>query len=242
MKYALVTGGSRGIGKAICIQLAREGHHVIINYRTNTQEAQKTLDEIEQNGGSGELLPFDVSDAADIDQTLGQWMENNQDKHIEVLVNNAGITRDNLMVFMTDDEWRNVITTNQDSFFYVTRKLLKNMLVEKNGRIINVVSLSGQKGQPGQVNYAATKAAVIAATKSLAMEIGKKKVTVNAVSPGFIQTDMTAEMDEKQLKSLIPLNRFGQPEEVAEVVCFLASEKASYITGETISVNGGIYS
>ncbi len=242
MKYALVTGGSRGIGKAICIQLAQEGHHVIINYRSNRQEAQKTLEEIEENGGRGELLPFDVSNPNEINQALDKWTENNQDKYIEVLVNNAGITRDNLMVFMTDDEWENVISTNQDSFFFVTRKLLKNMLVKKSGRIINVVSLSGQKGQPGQVNYAATKAAVIAATKTLAMEVGKKKVTVNAVSPGFIKTDMTAEMDEKQLKSLVPLNRFGKPEEVAEVVCFLASEKASYITGETISVNGGMFS
>jgi 3-oxoacyl-[acyl-carrier protein] reductase len=157
-------------------------------------------------------------------------------------VNNAGLTRDNLMVFMSDDEWSDVMTTNLDSFFYVTRHLLQNMLVGKWGRIVNVVSLSGQKGLPGQVNYSASKGAVIAATKALAMEVGKKKVTVNAVSPGFIRTDMTKELDEKELSKMVPLRRFGEPSEVAEVVNFLVSEGASYITGETISVNGGMYS
>lgn len=242
MKYALVTGGSRGIGKGIAIKLAEDGYYVIINYRSNHGEAQATLDTIKNAGGNGELLPFDVSDPKQIEATLGGWMNDNQDKHIEVLVNNAGITRDNLMVFMTDEDWTSVISTNQDSFFFVTRQLLKNMIVNKNGRIINIVSLSGQKGHPGQVNYAAAKGAVIAATKSLAMELGKKKVTVNAVAPGFIRSDMTEQLNESELKHLIPLNRFGTVEEVAEVVSFLASPKASYITGETISVNGGMYS
>lgn len=242
MKYALVTGGSRGIGKAISIKLAQDGFYVLINYRINTLEATNTLNEIKSNGGNGELMQFDVSNPQDIENVLGSWVENNNNKLIEVLVNNAGITKDNLMVFMSDNEWKSVISTNQDSFFYVTRTLLKDMLVNKCGRIINIVSLSGQKGQPGQVNYAAAKGAVIAATKSLAMEIGKKKVTVNAVAPGFIRTDMTKDFDEKELKKFIPLNRFGEVEEVAEVVSFLASDKASYITGETISVNGGMYS
>lgn len=242
MKFALVTGGSRGIGKAICTKLAQDGFYVLINYRSNKEEAENTLNVIIENGGQGELLPFDVSDKEQVRSVLGGWMESNPDKHIEVLVNNAGITKDNLMVFMSDDEWESVIKTNQFGFFNVTKLLLQNMLVKKNGRIINIVSLSGQKGQPGQVNYAATKGAIIAATKSLAQEIGKKKVTVNAVAPGFIKTDMTVNMDESQLKALIPLNRFGEPEEVAEVVSFLASGKASYITGEVISVNGGLYS
>lgn len=241
-QYALVTGGSRGIGKAISIKLAADGFYVLINYKSSKKEAESTLDEIRKNKGNGELIQFDVSDAEQIRSILGKWKEDNPEKHIEVLINNAGITRDNLMVFMTDEEWNSVINTNQHSFFYVTKLLLQDMIVKKNGRIINIVSLSGQKGQPGQVNYSAAKGAVIAATKSLAQEVGKKKVTVNAVAPGFIRTDMTNNLDENQLKPLIPLNRFGESEEVAEVVAFLASGKASYITGEVISVNGGMYS
>ncbi|MEI7596268.1 MAG: 3-oxoacyl-ACP reductase FabG [Bacteroidota bacterium] len=242
MRYALVTGGSRGIGKAIAIKLAQDGFYVLINYKSNQAEAESTLSIIESNGGKGELLPFDVSNPTEIANILGKWMENKPDNYIEVLVNNAGITKDNLMVFMSDDDWSKVISTNQDSFFYVTRQLLQNMIINKNGRIINIVSLSGQKGHPGQVNYSAAKGAVIAATKALAFEIGKKKITVNAVAPGFIKTDMTSNLDEKELKRLVPLNRFGEPEEVAEVVSFLASDKASYITGEVISINGGMYS
>ncbi len=242
MKYALVTGGSRGIGKAISLKLAQSGYYVLINFHSKVDEANATLNEIRENGGNGELLQFDVSNPEQIESVLGGWLENNQEKNIEVLVNNAGITKDNLMVFMTDDEWKSVISTNQDSFFYVTRQLLKSMIVNKYGRIINVVSLSGLKGHPGQVNYSAAKAGVIAATKSLAMEVGKKRITVNAVAPGFIKTDMTEDLNEKELKKIIPLNRFGTAKEVAEVVNFLASDGASYITGETISVNGGIYS
>jgi 3-oxoacyl-[acyl-carrier protein] reductase len=156
-------------------------------------------------------------------------------------VNNAGIRKDTLLIWMEDKHWHDVMNTNLDGFFYVTRALLKNMLVKKYGRIINIVSLSGLKGLPGQVNYSAAKAAVIGATKALAQEIGKKNVTVNAVAPGFIKTDMTKDLNENELKGMIPLNRFGLPEEVAELVCFLASEKSSYITGEVISVNGGLY-
>jgi 3-oxoacyl-[acyl-carrier protein] reductase len=242
MKCALVTGGSRGIGRAVSVKLAADGYYVLVNFLSNITEAEKTLDLIRSAGGEGELLQFNVADAADVKKTLGGWIEVNNDKIISVLVNNAGITKDNLMVFMQDDEWKDVTATNMDSFFYVTREVLKNMLVNKWGRIINIVSLSGLKGLPGQVNYSAAKGAVIAATKALASEIGKKKVTVNAVAPGFIKTDMTDGLDEKVLKKTIPLNRFGEPEEVAELVSFLASEKSSYITGEIISINGGIYS
>jgi len=242
MKYALITGGSRGIGKAISQKLAQDGFFVLINYKSNIEEAQKTLNEIKENGGQGELLPFDVSNPKETEQTLEKWLTDNPEKTIEVLVNNAGITNDNLMVFMTDTEWETVMSTNLDSFFYVTRSLLKNMIVNKSGRVINIVTLSGQKGLPGQVNYSAAKGAIIAATKSLAMELGKKKITVNAVAPGFIKTEMTTELNEKELKKMIPLNRFGKAEEVADLVSFLASEKSSYITGETISINGGMYS
>jgi len=242
VKYALVTGGSRGIGKAISIKLALDGYHVLVNYRSNKKEAENTIKAIVDNGGSATLLPFDVADSKMIEKVLEDWKEKNEESYIEVLVNNAGITKDNLMVFMSDDDWNDVITTNQNSFFFVTRHLLKDMVINKNGKIVNVVSLSGQKGQAGQVNYSASKGAIIAATKSLAMEVGKKKINVNCVSPGFIKTDMTEEINEKDWKKFIPLNRFGRAEEVAEVVSFLSSEKSSYITGEIISVNGGMYS
>lgn len=241
MKYALVTGGSRGIGKAISLRLAKKGFYVLINYRSAHDEAQKVLDEIIQEDGKAELLPFDVSSSKQVEDVLGAWIKTN-DQYIDVLVNNAGITSDNLMVFMSDEEWNNVISTNQNSFFFVTRQVLEGMIVSKFGRIINIVSLSGQKGHPGQVNYSASKGAIIAATKSLAMEVGKKKITVNCVAPGFIKTEMTENIDEKEWKRHIPLNRFGNAEEVAGVVNFLASDDASYITGETISVNGGMYS
>lgn len=242
MRNALVTGGSRGIGRAICLELAGDGFHVIVNYLSNEKEARQTLALIEENGGKGEILKFDVSDPADVESTLDEWHVSHPEQIIEVLINNAGLNRDNLMVFMSDSEWEDVIKTNQHSFFYVTRRLLVNMLRNKSGRIVNIVSLSGQKGLAGQVNYAASKGAVIAATKSLAMEVGKKGVTVNAVAPGFIRTDMTAVLDEKELSKLVPLRRFGEPGEVSGVVGFLVSDKASYITGEIISVNGGMHS
>ena len=241
MDYALVTGGSRGIGKAICISLAEMGYHVLINYRSNNDEAKNTLEAIKATGGSGELLQFDISDPESVAGTLESWKKQHQDDgYIKVLVNNAGVRMDNLMIWMEPEEWSKVINTNLNSFYYVSRPLLQDMIVNKFGRIINVVSLSGIDGMPGQANYSAAKAGVIGATKALAKEIGRKKVTVNAVAPGFIRTDMTKDLDEKQHRALIPVGRFGEPEEVAAVVAFLASEKASYITGEVISVNGGI--
>lgn len=242
MHIALVTGASRGLGRAIAKQLSDDGYYVIVNYRTGKNEAEKTLLDIKASGGQGELLQFDVSDAQQVQKTLDDWKQQNSDKHIDILVNNAGINKDNLMVFMSDDEWQTVIDTNQNSFFYVTRALIKDMIVNKYGRIINVVSLSGQKGLQGQVNYSASKGAVIAASKSLALELAKKRITVNCVSPGFIKSDMTEGLDEKTLKTMVPMNRFGTPEEVAFAVSFLASERASYISGEVISINGGMYS
>lgn len=241
MKCALVTGGSRGIGKAICVRLSASGYHVIVNYHSNITEAENTLELIKSNGGSGELLQFDVANGVEIEKVIDSWKANNRENIIEVLVNNAGIRQDALMMWMEDATWNNVLNTNLNSFFYVTKQLIKEMMVNKFGRVINIVSLSGIKGMPGQVNYSAAKAGVIGATKALAQEVGKKNVTINAIAPGFIKTDMTADMNEKELKNLIPMNRFGEAEEVANLVAFLASKEASYITGEVISINGGLY-
>ena len=240
MRYALVTGGSRGIGRAVCIKLAAMGFHVLVNYRSNISEALKTLALITEAGGTGELLKFDVSDPVMVDDSINGWNEAHTNEYIEVVVNNAGIRRDGLMVWMENDDWNEVLKTNLDGPFFVTRAVLKNMIERKQGRIINITSLAGLKGIPGQVNYSAAKAAVIGATKALAQEIGRKNITVNAVAPGYIRTEMTEDLNENELKKIIPLNRFGLPEEVAEVVGFLASEKSSYVTGEVISVNGGL--
>jgi 3-oxoacyl-[acyl-carrier protein] reductase len=242
MNCALVTGGSRGIGRAICLQLATMGYYILVNYKGNETEAGNTLALIREKGGNGELLQFDVALKEDIQQKLGGWIETNADKDIEVLVNNAGIKEDGLMVFMKDSQWDNVVRTSLDGFFYVTRLVLNKMLLKRYGRIINVVSLSGLKGMAGQANYSAAKAGVIGATKALAQEIGRRGITVNAVAPGFIKTDMTIDLNEKELAAIIPVKRFGLPEEVAHAVGFLASREAAYITAEVLSVNGGLYS
>ncbi|MCQ2375615.1 MAG: 3-oxoacyl-ACP reductase FabG [Salinivirgaceae bacterium] len=242
MKYALVTGGSRGIGRAVCVKLASMGYNVVINYVSNDAEAEKTLDLVREAGSDGELLKFDVSNLEQTEQKLNEWQESHADSYIEVLVNNAGIRKDNLLVFMEPNDWYKVLGIALNSFYNVTRPLIKNMLRKKYGRIINVASLSGLKGLPGQTNYSAAKGGVIAATKALAQEVGRKGVTVNAVAPGFIKTDMVEGLDEAALKAQIPANRFGQPEEVADLIGFLASPNAAYITGEVISINGGLYS
>jgi 3-oxoacyl-[acyl-carrier protein] reductase len=241
MKIALVTGGSRGIGRAICVKLAEMNYHILINYATNEAAAFETLEMVKQKGSTGELMPFDVAQQESIETALEAWYAAHPEQHIEVLVNNAGIRKDALMMWMKNEEWNEVMDTNMNGSFLLTRRLVKDMLIKKYGRIVNVVSLSGIKGLPGQVNYSAAKAGVIGMTKALAQEVGKKNVTVNAVAPGYIKTDMTKDLDENMLKAMIPMGRFGTAEEVAEVVGFLASDKASYVTGEVISVNGGIY-
>ncbi|WP_108868860.1 3-oxoacyl-ACP reductase FabG [Aquimarina aquimarini] len=243
MKCALITGGSRGIGKAICIQLAKDtDYHILINYNSNKTAAEETLALVEATGQTAEIIQFNVADAEQVKAKLDTWQENNKDAIIEVIVNNAGITKDGLFMWMPQKDWQNVINTSLDGFYNVTNHLIQKLLKNRYGRIINIASVSGVKGTAGQTNYSAAKGAIVGATKALAQEIAKRKITVNAVAPGFIKTDMTNELDEKELKKLIPANRFGEAEEVAHVVSFLASKNASYITGEVININGGIYS
>lgn len=241
MKYALVTGGSRGIGKAISKRLAGMDYHVLVNYVHNKTAADETVVEIQGDGGQASTLQFDVADKDQVRKAIGEWQESNKDSCIEVLVNNAGVRKDNLMIMMSDDEWQSVLDIHLGGFYYVTNQVLTGMIRNKYGRIVNIVSLSGIKGMAGQTNYAAAKAGVIAATKSLAQEIGRKKITVNCVAPGFIKTEMTEDIDEGNYKNFIPCRRFGTADEVAAVAAFLAGADASYITGEVISVNGGLY-
>jgi 3-oxoacyl-[acyl-carrier protein] reductase len=243
MKCVLVTGGSRGIGSAICKKLAVEAdYHILINYHSNKTAAEETLQEIEKLGATGEILGFDVSNFDDVQQTLIKWQEANPDAIVEAIVNNAGITKDGLFMWMTPEDWNGVVNTSLNGFFNVTQFFIQKMLRNKYGRIVNMVSVSGVKGTAGQTNYSAAKGAIVAATKALAQEVAKRNITVNAVAPGFIRTDMTSQLDEKELLKLIPVNRFGEAEEVADLVSFLISKKASYITGEIININGGIYS
>ncbi len=241
MKTALVTGGSRGIGRAVSIKLGELGFNVLVNYRSNDEEAEKTVETIRENGGTAEKLKFDVSSRSEVRSALEKWKCENDGKYIEVLVNNAGIRKDNILFSMEDSEWDSVIDTNLHSFYSVTGFVIKDMMFNKKGRIVNITSLSGIKGLPGQTNYSAAKAGVIGATKALAQEVGRRNITVNAVAPGFIVTEMIEDINEKEFRKLIPLGRFGKAEEIAGVVAFLISDAANYITGEVISVNGGLY-
>lgn len=240
MKYALITGASRGIGRAIAIKMAQEGYAVVINYLNNHEAAQQTLEQIVAEGGNAELLQFDVAQPEAIEQAVADWQQRHPDDYIDVLVNNAGIRRDNLMVFMQNDEWESVVNTSLNGFFHLTRRLLKDMITHRHGRVINISSVSGLKGMAGQVNYSAAKAALIGATKALAQEVAARKVTVNAVAPGFIESDMTGDLNQDELEKLVPMKRFGKAEEVAALVAFLASDGAAYITGEAIAITGGL--
>lgn len=242
MKYALITGGSRGLGRAIAQALAKDGIPVIINYQSNSQAAEETRQSILERGGKAELMSFDVKNEEAVATAIDQWEENHPEDYIAYLVNNAGIRRDNVMFMMPTQDWHAVIDTSLNGFYYVTKRLLPKMMARKHGgRIVNMASLSGLKGMAGQTNYSAAKAALIGATKALAQEVAPRGVTVNAVAPGFIETDMTKDLPQEQLKALVPMKRFGTPEEVAALVAFLCSDMAGYITGEVVSINGGLY-
>lgn len=242
MKYALITGGSRGLGRAISLKLAKMGMPIIINYQANKVAAEEVAAQIRAEGICVELMPFDVSVKEEVDKALMQWEEKHPDDYIAYLVNNAGIRKDNMMFLMPEQDWHHVLDVSVNGFFYVTQRLLPKMMARRHGgRIVNIASLSGLKGMPGQTNYSAAKAALIGATKALAQEIAARNVTVNAIAPGFIETDMTKDLPEDKLKEMIPMRRFGKPEEVAALVGFLLSDEASYITGDVISINGGLY-
>lgn len=236
----MVTGGSRGIGRAIAERLAQDGYTVLINYHHNETAAAETLQAIQAAGGQAELLPFDVADGKSIETALTAWDAAHEGEHISVLVNNAGIRRDELLVFMNEQEWHEVLHTTTEGFYYTTHHVLSGMLRARKGRIVNITSVSGVSGMPGQTNYSAAKAALIGATKALSKEVAARKVTVNAIAPGFIRTDMTADINEAEMKKTIPMGRFGQPEEVAALVSFLCSDDASYITGQVITIAGGL--
>ena len=240
MKYALVTGGSRGIGRAVCLKLAEMGYHILINYQSNDTEAEATLQQIREQGSDGELMKFDVTDAVATHAALNGWMEKHPDTYIEVLVNNAGIRRDNLMLWMEQEEWSRVLDISLNGFFNVTQPLLKNMLVKRFGRIINIVSLSGIKGMPGQTNYSAAKGGIIAATKALAQEVAKKHVTVNAIAPGFIQTPWHENRTQEsydRINRKIALHRFGEIKDVADMAYSILTNH--YMNGSIVDIHGG---
>lgn len=237
-KLALVTGGSRGIGKATALELAKAGYDVVINYAGNAEAAQKTVEEIKALGVSGEAYKFDVSNQAEVDENIAKIIE--KYGRIDVLVNNAGITRDDLFIRMTEDKWQAVINTNLNSAFYVSKPVVKIMMKQKEGAIINTTSVVGVYGNAGQANYSSAKAGLIGFTKSLAKELGSRNIRVNAVAPGFIATDMTKDLpNTDELTKLIPLKRMGTAQDIATAIKFLAVD-ATYITGQVLEVDGGL--
>jgi 3-oxoacyl-[acyl-carrier protein] reductase len=236
---ALVTGGSRGIGAAIAVALAKAGHPIILNFRSNLEAAQAVKARIEADGGSVELAQFDVADAEACAKALEALLAD-EERPIGVLVNNAGVTRDNTFPLMSKDQWDTVTRTTLDGFYNLTRPLVMPMVRKRWGRIINIASVSGVAGNRGQVNYSAAKAGLIGATRALSQELARRNVTVNAVAPGLIETDMTKDAPIEEMLKAVPMRRLGQPEEVASLVAFLASEQSSYITGQVIGINGGL--
>ena len=237
-QIALVTGASRGIGRAIALALARSGRFVYLNFASSREKAQAVLDEIENKGGHGQLLQFDVCSQEESEKAVEQVLS--EKGKIDILVNNAGVRDDMLMVWMKKDNWQRVLDTNLTGFFNVTRLAVKHMLPKRFGRIINISSTSGQMGQGGQVNYSASKAGLIGATRALSREVAKRSITVNAIAPGFIETEMVDGLPVKEISKTIPAGRFGKPEEVASAVVYLCSKDAGYVTGQVIGINGGI--
>lgn len=237
-KTALVTGAGKGIGAAIAIDLSKNGFDIWLNYRSDDDAARKTAREVEAQGAKCRLLKFDVSDETQTTEVLGPLLD---EETPFVLVNNAGFARDALMIWMSRDEWNGVLDVSLNGFFFVTKPVLNTMLKKRQGRIITIVSTSGQSGMPGQVNYSAAKAGLIGATKALATEVAKRNVLVNAVSPGFIETEMVENLPKERILPMIPMGKIGKPEDVAYMVSFLCSDKAGYITGQVFNVNGGVY-
>lgn len=240
-KIAVVTGGSRGIGRAIATALAREGAALTVSARDHVL-LEKIAAELESSGAQVLTVKTDVTQASGVEQMIEACLE--RFGQIDILINNAGITRDNLLLRMKDDEWETVVSTNLKGVFHCTRAVLRPMIKQRGGRIINLSSVVGIMGNPGQANYAAAKAGIIGLTKATAREVASRGITVNAIAPGFIETDMTHALDpelQERLRLQIPLGRFGRPEEVADLVVFLASERAAYITGQVIHLNGGLW-
>ena len=241
-QVVLVTGASRGIGKAIALEFAKEGAHVLINYSSSEEKAAQVAEECASLGGTGEPLGFNVGSSEEVSAAI-QAIKKNPGK-LDTLVNNAGISRDGLFVRFSDDDWAQTLKVNLDGTFYASREAAKIMMKARKGTIINMSSVVGEMGNAGQAAYSASKAGLIGLTKTLARELASRNITVNAITPGFIETDMTGALDEKvkeeHLKG-IPLGRYGLPEEVAHLTTFLASEKARYLTGQVVGLNGGLY-
>ena len=238
MKTLLITGGSGAIGAACCKKFASNNFNIIFTYNENVDKAMNLAKVIKNMGVDCNCIKMDVSNKTECEKVLNDLTTN---YNIDILVNNAGIVRDNLFYWMTADEWEEVIQTNLNGIFYVTSPIVKHMIQNKNGSIINISSISGISGNVGQTNYSASKAAIIGFTKSLSLELARNNIRVNCVAPGVVESEMTANIDLSQLKKMIPMKRFATPEEIAEAVFFLASEKASYITGEVLNVSGGLW-